>query len=124
VWEIEPGQAAYPYHFHVQEEEVVVVVAGTPSVRTPDGWRELATGEAVAFPRGEAGAHQLANWGHVPARFLAVSTSGEADICVYPDSGKVGAFERLRDRRGLFQVYRSGDQVDYHHGEQPPARPT
>src|SRR4051794_31353172 len=36
VWEIEPGQAAYPYHFHVQEEEVVVVLAGKPSVRSPD----------------------------------------------------------------------------------------
>jgi uncharacterized cupin superfamily protein len=123
VWEIEPGQAAYPYHFHVQEEEVVIVLAGRPSVRSPDGWRELATGEAVRFGRGEAGAHQLANWGAAPARFLAVSTSGDADICVYPDSGKVGVFERLPDRRGLFQLFRTADTVDYHHGEEPPIRP-
>jgi uncharacterized cupin superfamily protein len=124
VWEIAPGQTAYPYHFHVQEEEVLIVLEGTPSLRTPDGWRELATGEAVRFPRGEAGAHQVANWSDGPVRFLALSTSGDADICVYPDSGKVGAFERLPDRRGLFTLFRASDAVDYHAGETPPARPT
>jgi uncharacterized cupin superfamily protein len=123
TWEIEPGQCAYPYHFHVQEEEVAIVLAGTPSLRTPDGWRELETGEVVGFPRGEAGAHQIANWGEAPARFLAISTSGDADICVYPDSGKVGAFERLPTGRGMFSLFRSEDQVDYHHGETPPSRP-
>jgi len=123
TWEIEPGQCAYPYHFHVQEEEVAIVLAGTPSLRTPDGWRELETGEVVGFPRGEAGAHQIANWGEGPARFLAISTSGDADICVYPDSGKVGAFERLPDRRGLFKLFRDADAVDYHLDETPPARP-
>src|ERR1700727_6342 len=58
VWELEPGQAAYPYHAHLGEEELIVVLAGRPSLRTPDGWRELEPGEAVAFPRGEEGAHQ------------------------------------------------------------------
>jgi uncharacterized cupin superfamily protein len=123
VWEIAPGQAAYPYHLHLQEEEVVIVLEGTPSVRTPSGWRELQTGEAVRFETGEAGAHQVANWSERPARFLAISTSGQADICLYPDSGKVGAFERPPDRRGHFTVFRMDDAVDYHTGEEPPARP-
>lgn len=54
VWELKPGQAAYPYHFHLTEEELVVVLAGRPSVRTPDGWRELVEGDLVSFPRSEA----------------------------------------------------------------------
>jgi len=121
VWEIAPGQAAYPYHFHLQEEEVLIVLEGAPSLRTPDGWRQLQTGEAVRFGTGPDGAHQLANWDARPARFLAVSTSGQADICLYPDSGKVGAFERLPDRRGHFTVFRMDDAVDYHAGETPPS---
>ena len=40
LWEIPPGQAAYPYHYHLGEEELVVVLSGQPSLRTADGWRE------------------------------------------------------------------------------------
>ncbi len=44
LWEVPPGEAAYPYHYHLAEEELVVVLAGTLSLRTPDGWRELSRG--------------------------------------------------------------------------------
>src|SRR6476646_1047226 len=43
-WEVEPGEAAYPYHAHFTEEEIIVVLAGRPSLRTPEGWRELDQG--------------------------------------------------------------------------------
>src|SRR5215218_5985951 len=61
LFEVPPGEAAYPYHFHLTEEELVIVLSGRPSLRTADGWRELAEGEVIAFPRGEEGAHQIAN---------------------------------------------------------------
>jgi uncharacterized cupin superfamily protein len=120
LWEVEPGQAAYPYHFHYAEEELVLVLEGTPSVRTADGWRELREGEVVAFRRGEGGAHQLANYGERTVRFLSFSSSGEPDVVVYPDSGKLGVFERLPDGGGLRAMFRAGDAVDYHDGETPP----
>lgn len=121
LWEVPPGEAAYPYHHHLGEEELVVVVAGRPSLRTPDGWRELAEGDVVAFLRGERGAHQLVNRTDEAVRFLALSTSGDPDIVVYPDSGKVGAFERAPEGGGLRMMFRDGDAVDYYDGEQPPA---
>ena len=123
VWEIEPGQAAYPYHYHLTEEELVIVVAGRPSVRQADAWRQLEAGDAVRFATGTDGGHQIANWGEEPARFLAISTSGAPDIVVYPDSDKVGVFERLADRRGLFSLFRRTDEVPYHEGETPPLQP-
>jgi uncharacterized cupin superfamily protein len=123
IWEIEPGEAAYPYHYHLGEEELLVVLMGRPSVRTDDEWRELEPGEVLSFPHGREGGHQLANRGDVTARFLAVSTSGAPDLVVYPDSGKLGANERLPDRDGLFEIYRRGDAVDYYDGERPPAPP-
>jgi hypothetical protein len=55
-------------------------------------------------------------------RFLSFSPSGDPDIVVYPDSGKVGAFERLPDGGGLRTMFRMSDTVDYHEGEQPPDR--
>jgi uncharacterized cupin superfamily protein len=120
LWDLPPGQAAYPYHHHLGEEELIVVLAGRPSLRTPTGWRDLSEGEVVAFLRGEQGAHQLVNRTEESVRFLAFSTSGDPDIVVYPDSGKVGAFQRLPDGGGLRAMFRSSDAVDYHDGERPP----
>ena len=37
------------------------MVDGSPMLRTPEGERELRPGEVVAFPLGEAGAHQVIN---------------------------------------------------------------
>jgi uncharacterized cupin superfamily protein len=121
LWEVPPGEAAYPYHHHLTEEELVIVLDGRPSLRTPDGWRELSDGEVVSFPRGEQGAHQLVNRTQQTVRFLAFSPSGEPDIVIYPDSGKVGAFERLPQGNGLRALFRMSDGVDYYEGEQPPA---
>jgi uncharacterized cupin superfamily protein len=121
LWEIPAGQAAYPYHWHHAEEEMLVVLEGTPSLRSPDGWRELATGEVVAFPPGEEGVHQLMNRTESPVRFLAFSTQPGADIVMYPDSGKLGAYERRPEGGGLQKMFRIEDEVDYHHGEAPPS---
>jgi uncharacterized cupin superfamily protein len=120
LWELPPGQAAYPYHHHLGEEELLIVLAGRPSLRTPDGWHELPEGEVIAFPRGERGAHQLANRTQQTVRFLALSTSGDPDIVIYPDSGKVGAFERRPQGGGLFTLFRMADGAEYYEGEQPP----
>jgi uncharacterized cupin superfamily protein len=122
LWELPPGEAAYPYHYHLTEEEVLIVLEGRPSLRTPEGWRELAEGELVSFPRGEHGGHQVLNATGGVVRFLAVSTSGEPDVVMYTDSGKLGAFERLPEGGGLRLMFRVSDAVDYHDGERPPER--
>jgi uncharacterized cupin superfamily protein len=121
LWEVPPGQAAYPYHAHLTEEELVVVLEGRPSLRTPDGWRDLTRGEVVCFPRGEEGAHQIVNRSEDPIRFLAFSTSGDPDILLQLDSGKVGAFERRPDGGGLRVWFRREDAVGYFEGESPPS---
>lgn len=120
LWEVPPGEAAYPYHHHLTEEELVLVLEGRPSLRTPQGWRELAEGEVVAFLRGEDGGHQLMNRTLSTVRFLSFSSSGEPDVVIYPDSGKIGAFERLPHGGGLRAMFRMDDTVDYHDGELPP----
>jgi uncharacterized cupin superfamily protein len=124
AWEVESGQAAYPLHYHLGEEEVVIVLAGQPSLRTTSGWRRLEPGDAVAFPIGPAGAHQVANWSGQVARFIAVSTSGAPDIVVYPESDKIGAYQRLPGGPGLAKMFRAADAVDYHLGETPPPAPS
>jgi uncharacterized cupin superfamily protein len=120
LFEVPPGEAAYPYHYHLAEEEVVLVLSGRPSLRTSEGWRDLEEGELLLFARGERGAHQIINRTEAPVRFLAVSTSGEPDIILQPDSGKLGAYERRPEGSGLRAWFRLSDAVDYHDGEAPP----
>jgi uncharacterized cupin superfamily protein len=116
-WEIEPGQAAYPYHVHLTEEEMLVVLEGAPRLRTPDGWRDLEPGEVVSFAAGEQGAHQLVNASDSTVRFLAISTAGAPEILLQPDSGKLGA----RDAGSLStKWFRESDSVPYFEGEQGP----
>jgi uncharacterized cupin superfamily protein len=117
LWEVDPGQAAYPYHVHMAEEELLVILEGSPSIRTPDGWRELEPGEVVSFPTGEEGAHQLLNRTDQVVRFLAISTAGQPEILVQPDSGKLGA----RASGSVNTVwFRQDDAVPYFEGETPP----
>lgn len=118
LWEVPPGEAAYPYHWHLLEEEIVVVLEGTPSLRGPDGgWRELPQGEVVAFPVGERGGHQLWNRGVGTVRFLSISygSADSPEICVYPDSDKIGAYGP-----GWGRLFERGSAVDYWKGETPP----
>jgi uncharacterized cupin superfamily protein len=120
LWELLPGEAAYPYHFHYSDEELVIVLSGRPSLRTPEGTRELEEGEAVSFPVGEDGAHQILNRSQEPATFLAISSSGRPDVVVYPDSGKVGVGERLPKGGGLRGFFLQEDAVGYWTDEDAP----
>jgi uncharacterized cupin superfamily protein len=120
VWDLPPGQAAYPYHFHHVQEELLFVLAGRPSLRTPDGLRDLVPGEVVAFLVGERGAHQLVNRTRAAVRLLVVSPSAVPDILVYPDSDNVGVYACPPHGDGVLELYRRDDAVDYYDGEPPP----
>lgn len=122
LWELPPGEAAYPYHFHYADEELVIVLHGRPTLRTPTGTRVLEKGEALRFPVGEAGAHQIVNDGDEPVTFLAVSSNGRPDIVVYPDSDKIGVGERLPQGGGLRAFFPASAATDYWDGESRPAR--
>ena len=108
VYELPPGQATFPYHHHSANEEMLIVLAGRPALRTPEGWRDLDEGEVVAFPPGERGAHQVANRSRDVVRLLMVSEQNAPNISVYPDTGRIGIFDaaaRAERRFGaLFDV--------------------
>lgn len=107
LYELEPGNQLWPYHFHRGNEEWVVIVSGEPTVRTPEGERDLRPGDVVAFAQGEDGAHTFYNRTETPARILFFSTLRPGSV-VYPDADKVSA-------GGLY--FRRGDAVGYWEGE-------
>ena len=91
LFDVPPGGATFPFHAHHANEELLVVLAGTPTLRTLDGERELEEGEVVAFPAGRDGAHAITNRSDAPVRILIVSTMHAPDINEFPDSGTLWA---------------------------------
>jgi uncharacterized cupin superfamily protein len=89
LFAVPPGGTTFPLHAHLHNEELLVVVAGTPTLRTLDGERVLAAGEVVAFPAGRAGAHELRNDADQEARLLIVSTMVAPEVNVFPDTGEL-----------------------------------
>lgn len=89
MYELAPGDAGR-YHWHVGEEEWLLVVAGTPTLRTPEGEQQLKPWDLAVFQRGEAGAHQLRNDGDEPVRAAFFSTISDPEVVGYPDEGRIG----------------------------------
>ncbi len=89
LYEAPPGEKLWPYHWELGCEEFLVVVSGTPTLRAPEGERELRAGDVVHFEQGPPGAHQLLNRSDTPFRILIGSTKSDTAVAGYPDSRKL-----------------------------------
>ena len=116
VYELPPGQSICPYHYEYAEEEWALVLSGRPTVRTPEGERELAPFDVAFFPTGPDGAHQIRNDADETARVAMWSTVVTPSATAYPDSDKVGIWtgvegENLMARRTSHVHYYDGEDV-------------
>jgi uncharacterized cupin superfamily protein len=122
LFALAPGEAICPLHYHLGNEELLIVIAGSPSMRTLDGERTLERGEVVSFPRGEEGAHQVINRSEEEARVLLVSEMNSPEIVVRPESGKLSVMGRPPGDRGkgMHRVFHERDEASFWDGEDPP----
>jgi len=86
--DLEPGGAGEPYHYTYGREELLLVLAGAPTLRHPRGEDQLEAGDLACFPEGPAGAHQLLNRGQAVARVLTLTTTGLPANTCFPDTGR------------------------------------
>ena len=79
LFEVPPGAATFPLHAHFANEELLVVLAGRPTLRTREGARELrrARSSLSRGPRRRAPARQPSD---EPVRLLIVSTMRAPEI--------------------------------------------
>jgi uncharacterized cupin superfamily protein len=113
VWELEPGASSGDYHLHHATEELIVVLRGTVTLRTPDGERDLPEGEVAHFPTGPVGAHQVLNRSGEPVRYIMVASHIPLDVIEYPDERKVlvwTAAESPQQGKPLFVVHELGSE--------------
>ncbi len=120
-----PGQRSWPYHAHYGNEELIIVLDGRPTLRTPEGERELRAGDVTIFRRGPEGAHEVINRSDGPARFVMVSTMVHPEVAHYPDSDKIGLFAGAPPVPGenapIELLFDKGDATDHGNVEPPEA---
>lgn len=110
VYDLAPGQSAFPYHYELGREEWLLVLTGRPTLRDVDDEYQLEPGDLVVFPEGEDGAHKVTNNGDEVARIAMLSNTDEPSVAFYPDSGKIGLWPAGK-------LFRLADEVDYFDGE-------
>jgi uncharacterized cupin superfamily protein len=111
IRKLPPGGYSFPYHYHRTAEEVMLIMHGSMTVRSPQGFQIVNEGEVMFCETGETGAHQFFNHTDIPCTYFDVKTFYEMDVVVYPDSGKllISKFN---------EVFEHEKQVDYFKNEE------
>ena len=100
VYELGPGNFVV-YHALHGSEEVLLVLRGQPTLRTPEGERHLGAGDVACFQPGPGGAHGLRNDTDEPVRYVVAGTRVSPEVVDYPDLKQVTA----QSKHGLFLIH-------------------
>lgn len=113
LYEIPPKKSAYPYHYHMKNEEVFYILKGQGVLKTPVGETIVTAGDTLFFPANQQGAHKLTNASDTDNLvYLDFDTCNDIDVAFYPDSNKMGVWGA-----NINQLYNMKDQVEYYDGE-------
>ena len=114
---VQPGKRSCPFHSHRGEEEMFFIVTGMGTLRYGSETRKVRAGDFICCPTGgPETAHQIINDSDAELGYISVSTMRAAEVCEYPDSGKVGAFGGVGSDR-LRHMTQYDHNVDYWKGE-------
>jgi uncharacterized cupin superfamily protein len=81
---LEPGGISSQRHWHEDEDEVVIMLAGEAVLVEDEGETILRPGDIAAFPKRVANGHHLVNRGDGDCVFVAIGRPAASD-CHYPD---------------------------------------
>ena len=81
-----PGAYSSQRHWHREEDELLVMLAGEAVLIDDSGETPVGPGDVLAVPAGEANGHHLHNRSDAPCTFVAISAGArEADSGEYSD---------------------------------------
>ena len=82
---LEPGAKSSLRHWHLREDEFVIVTEGTCTLVDDHGRHEMSVGDCAAFPAGDPNGHHFVNETQEEARFLVVGTKTPDEVATYSD---------------------------------------
>jgi len=122
VIKLAPGKRAWPYHSHHVIEEMFYILKGTGTLRHADEEYPVKEGDFICSPPDPEQPHQIINTSDEELTYMALSTQEQADVMLYPDSGKYGVWYGSsgdRSAEDSFVVFaRKETAVDYWDGEE------
>ena len=89
IEELLPGNQNNPAHYHMREEEHVLILKGALTVRIGKTFHVMKEGDYVRFPAGSPYEHCLFNHTAEVCRYIIIGDYDPNDVCIYPDSNKV-----------------------------------
>jgi uncharacterized cupin superfamily protein len=112
IEELQPGKQSCPAHYHLHEEEHVMVLEGVVTLRLGDRRYPMKPGDYVCFPAGQRAGHCLINESDAPCRYLLIGENDPNEVAVYTDSNKimVRAFKEIYDKSAT-KGYWDGEDV-------------
>ena len=102
VYELPPGNSVCPYHYELGIDEWLIVLVGRPTLRTPEGEREVGPWDVAFFPPDENGAHKVTNNTDETVRVAIMSTRPEVTVVGLSgleQGGRLAARQALRPRQ-------------------------
>lgn len=114
LYDIPPGKAGYPYHYHTANTEVFYIISGSGIIETPDGDKSISVGDVIVCPPNAKGAHKIINTSETEMlTYLDCDTANSPDVVFYPATDKVGML--IQGESSMF--FDKSSQVGYYKGE-------
>jgi uncharacterized cupin superfamily protein len=82
-----PGGTSSIHHFHSEEEEHVLILAGSATLHLGEEEHGMVEGDHVWFEAGVEQAHHLENQSDSECRILVFGERKSGDVVVYPNDG-------------------------------------
>jgi uncharacterized cupin superfamily protein len=82
---LEPKAKSSLRHWHLNEDEFVMVTKGEVVLIDDHGETPMVVGDCAAFPAGDQNGHHFVNDSETEARFLVVGTKAPTEIATYSD---------------------------------------
>ena len=82
---LQPGALSSLRHWHLNEDEFVMVTEGTCIMVQDAGETVMQAGDCAAFPAGSTDGHQFVNRTDEVAKFLVVGTKAKSEVATYSD---------------------------------------
>ncbi len=80
-----PGALSSLRHWHMHQDEFLVVTEGQLTLIDDHGETELLPGDCAAFPAGDPNGHHIVNRSGAPGRFVVVGTHTKSERGFYSD---------------------------------------